>query len=64
MAADPRRVHDREQRAAQADDFAHVVAAFYAGLKARKVPPQACQALSEAYVSAMADSDTPPEWTV
>lgn len=54
----------REQREARAEDAAHVAASFYLVLRARKLPATAAQTITEAYVTATADSDVPPDaWT-
>ncbi len=62
MPAEPQRIAAQDQRTARAEDDAAAAAAFYAGLRARKVPAGAAQAITEAYVSATLGGEAPEPW--
>jgi hypothetical protein len=59
--SDPKRIHTREQREAEATDLACQVAAFYKTLRARGVPSAPAQAATEAYVEGLLAGEVPPE---
>lgn len=61
---DAPRTHAREQRMTLAEDAAHAAASYYLTLRARKLPATAASAITEAWVTATAGTELPPDpWT-
>lgn len=57
VVTEPRDVHARDQREAEAESTAGVVSAFYRRLRATRVPAGAAQALAEAFVAGLMARD-------